>query len=179
MSIVSAKIDDSAMFRKKIRPIAVQYDRNDSGSAEPPDFAFPMQIPTTRMIQGSMRAVDGCMPHGEYVPLRKHLPEGSADFWAGVPFAVPSLNIERDAPVPFNTENNYSIAKYQGISGVQEFYPYQKGIREGSRPVVISEINEPTAMFFRKGQNRKLGYAPSSINYDLGMEELREMYQRY
>jgi hypothetical protein len=176
MSIVSGKIDDMAvMFRKKIKPIAVQYDKNDSGSAEPPDYALPPVVPTTRLIQASMRPTEGVMPHGDYVPLRQPCPEGSADFWASIPFAIPSLDIESDVPLPANAYDHTFISKYPDVP-VE--YPYSKGIRAGSRPIKFDEISEPSAMMFRKAHSRPASYTPEKVNYDLGMDELRQMNKR-
>lgn len=174
--IVSAKLDDMAvMFRKKIKPVAVQYDKNDSGSAEPPDFALPTTAPITRLQQGSLRPVEDTLFRGEYVPLRAPCPDGSADFWAPTPFAVPSLDIESDVPLPANAYDHTFISKFPDTNPE---YPYSKGIRAGSRPIQTSDISEPTAMMFRKGKIRTQSYAPATANYDLGMDELRQMAKR-
>jgi hypothetical protein len=176
MSIVSAKLDNMAVgFRKKIMPNAVQYDKNDSGAPEPSDFAFPQQVPTTRLVQGSLRPTEDTLFRGEYVPLRQPCPEGSANFWASVPFAVPSLDIESDVPLPSNAYDHSLISKFPDASPE---YPYSKGIRAGSRPIEFDNISEPTATLFRKGKARTQTYAPATANYDLGMDELRQMSKR-
>jgi len=176
MAIVSGKLDDvGMMFRKKCKPVAVQYDKNDSGSAEPPDFALPSTIAITRLQQGSLRPVEDTLFKGEYVPLREPNVKGAADFWASVPFAIPSLDIESDVPLPANAYDHTFIAKYPDASPE---YPYSKGIRAGSRPIEFDDINEPAAMLFRKGKTRQVSYAPATINYDLGMDELRQMSKK-
>jgi hypothetical protein len=176
MSIVSAKIDDVAvMFRKKCRPIAVTYNKNDSGAPEPADFTTAPQLIDPRVIQGSLRPTEDTLFKGEYVPLRAPNPEGSADFWASMPFATPSLDIESDVPFPANAYDSTFISKYPDVP-VE--YPYSKGIRAGSRPIEFDDINEPTAMLFRKGKSRSVAYAPATINYDLGMDELKQMSKR-
>lgn len=176
MSIVSGKLDDMAFsFRKKIKPIAVQYDKNDSGSAEPSDFALPSVIPSTRLTQDSLRPVEDTLFRGDYVPLRQPCPDGSADFWASMPFAVPSLDIESEVPLPANAYDHTFISKYPDVP-VE--YPYSKGIRAGSRPIKFDEVNEPTPMMFRKAHSRPASYTPASVNYDLGMDELRKMNKR-
>jgi hypothetical protein len=174
MSVVSGKIDNvGVLFRKKIQPNAVQYNKNDSGSAEPPDFALPQVVPITRLQQASLRPVEDTLFRGGYVPLRAPCPEGSADFWASTPFAVPSLDIESEVPLPANAYDSTFISKFPDASPE---YPYSKGIRAGSRPIEFDTINEPTAMLFRKGKNKTQTYAPA--NYDLGMDELRQMSKR-
>jgi hypothetical protein len=176
MSIVSGKLDDvGVMFRKKCRAVAVQYDKNDSGSAEPPDFAAPPQLIAPRVVQGSLRPVEDTLFRGDYVPLRQPNPEGSANFWASMPFATPSLDIESDVPVPVSAYDDRLISKFPEVP-VE--YPYSKGIRAGSRPIEFDTINEPTAMMFRKGKSRQVTYAPATINYDLGMDELKQMSKR-
>jgi hypothetical protein len=176
MSIVSGKLDDvGVMFRKKCKPIAVQYAKNDSGAPEPPDFANAPVMPTTRLIQDSLRPVEDTLFKGNYVPLRMPNPEGSADFWASTPFAIPSLDIESDVPLPSNAYDTSFISKFPDVP-VE--YPYSKGIRAGSRPIEFDTINEPTAMLFRKGKSRNVAYAPATINYDLGMDELKQMSKR-
>jgi len=176
MSIVSGKLDDMAVgFRKKCRPIAVQYAKNDSGAPEPPDYAQPSTIPVTRQIQGSLRPVEDSLFKGGYVPLRQPNPEGSADFWAPVEFAVPSLDIESDVPLPANAYDHTFISKYPDVP-VE--YPYSKGIRAGSRPIKFDTVDEPTPMLFRKAHSRPASYTPASVNYDLGMDELRKMSKR-
>jgi len=176
MSVVSAKLDDvGMMFRKKIKPTAVQYDKNDSGAPEPPDFAMPSVAPITRPQQATLRPTETVKPHGEYVPLRTPCPEGSADFWASIPFATPSLDIESDVPLPANTYDHTFISKFPDASPE---YPYSKGIRAGSRPIEFSDITEPTAMMFHKGKTRTQSYAPATANYDLGMDELRQMAKK-
>ena len=176
MSIVSGKLDDvGVMFRKKCKPIAVQYAKNDSGAPEPPDFANAPVMPTTRLIQDSLRPVEDTLFKGNYVPLRMPNPEGSADFWASTPFAIPSLDIESDVPVPANEYNSNFISKFPDASPE---YPYSKGIRAGSRPIEFDTINEPTPMMFRKAHSRPASYTPESVNYDLGMDELRKMNKR-
>ena len=176
MSVVSGKLDDvGMMFRKKCKPIAVQYDKNDSGAPEPPDFALPSTVPPTRLQQGSLRPVEDTLFKGEYVPLRQPNVEGAADFWASIPFAIPSLDIESDVPLPANAYDHTFIAKYPDVP-VE--YPYSKGIRAGSRPIKFDEVSEPTPMLFRKAHSRPASYAPESVNYDLGMDELRKMNKR-
>jgi hypothetical protein len=176
MSIVSGKLDDMAVgFRKKCRPVAVQYAKNDSGAPEPPDFAFPPQLIAPRVVQGSLRPTEDTMFRGDYVPLRQPNPEGSADFWASMPFAVPSLDIESDVPLPVSAYDDRLISKFPDVP-VE--YPYSKGIRAGSRPIEFDTINEPTAMLFRRGKSRQVAYAPATINYDIGMDELKQMSKR-
>ena len=176
MSIVSAKLDDVGMvFRKKIKPTAVQFNKNDSGAPEPPDFALPTTVPITRPQQGTLRPVEDTLFRGDYVPLRMPCPEGSANFWASIPFATPSLDIESDVPLPANTYDHTFISKFPDASPE---YPYSKGIRAGSRPIEFDNITEPTAMLFRKGKARTQSYAPATANYDLGMDELRQMSKR-
>jgi hypothetical protein len=170
MSIVSAKIDNVGMsFRKKCRAVAVQFDKNDSGSAEPPDFAIPPVLIAPRVVQGSLRPTEDTLFKGGYVPVC--VPDDSMS----VPFAVPSLDIESDVPLPSNAYDTSFISKFPDLP-VE--YPYSKGIRAGSRPIEFDDINEPTAMLFRKGKARQGAYAPATINYDLGMDELRSMSKK-
>jgi hypothetical protein len=119
--------------------------------------------------------VEDTLFKGDYVPLRAPNPDGSADFWASMPFAVPMLDIESDVPLPVNAYDDRLISKFPVDSPE---YPYSKGIRAGSRPIKFDDINEPTAMLFRKGKSRQVAYAPATINYDLGMDELKQMSKR-
>lgn len=170
MSVVSAKLDDMAFgFRKKSPAVAVQFDKNDSGSAEPPDFAIPPVLIAPRVFQGSLRPTEDTLFKGGYVPVCE------PNLNASVPFAIPSLDIESDVPLPANAYDHTFISKYPDASPE---YPYSKGIRAGSRPIEFDDINEPTAMLFRKGKTRQVGYAPATINYDLGMDELRQMSKK-
>jgi hypothetical protein len=170
MSIVSGKLDNMAVgFRKKSPAVAVQFAKNDSGSAEPPDFAIPPVLIAPRVVQASLRPTEDTLFKGGYVPVCE------PDSNASVPFAVPSLDIESDVPLPSNAYDTSFIYKFPDVP-VE--YPYSKGIRAGSRPIEFDTINEPTAMLFRKGKAREVAYAPATINYDLGMDELRSMSKK-
>jgi len=176
MSVVSGKLDDvGMMFRKKCNPVAVQYAKNDTDEPEPPPFTTEPQEFVSRLVQGSRRPVEDTLFKGDYVPLRQPLPEGSANFWSPMPFAVPMLDIESDVPLPVSAYDDRLISKFPDVP-VE--YPYSKGIRADSRPIEFDTINEPTAMMFRKGGGRSVRYAPATINYDLGMEELKEMSKK-
>ena len=174
--IVSAKIDDMAvMYRKKCMPVAVQYAKNDTDEPEPPPFTTEPQDFVSREVQGTLRAVEDTLFKGVGVPLRAPNPEGAADFWASMPFSVPLLDIESDVPIPASAYDYTLISKYPDVP-VQ--YPYSEGLRAGSRPIEFDDINEPTAMMFRKGATRSVRFKPETVNYDVGMEELKQMSKR-
>jgi hypothetical protein len=172
---VSRMIDDMQMVRKKCLPVAVQYVRNDTDEAEPPPFTtFPQDF-VSRKVQGTLRGVEDTLFKGEGVPLRDPLPEGSANFWSPMPFAVPKLDIESDVPIPASAYDYTLISKFPDVP-VE--YPYDKGLRAGSRPIEYDMVNEPTGMIFRKGVSRAVRFTPDTINYDEGMKELKEMSKK-
>jgi hypothetical protein len=174
--IVSGKIDDMAvMLRKKCMPVAVQYVKNDTEEAEPPPFTTIPQDFVSREVQGTLRGVEDTLFKGDYVPLRAPNPEGSANFWAPMPFAIPMLDIESDVPLPVGAYDYTLISKYPDVP-VE--YPYDKGLRAGSRPIEYDMVNEPTGMMFRKSMARSVRSAPATVNYDVGMEELKEMSKK-
>jgi hypothetical protein len=176
MSVVSGKLDDvGMMFRKKCMPIAVQFDKNDTGEAEPPDFTtFPQEF-VPRRVQGTLRPVEDTGFKGDYVPLREPNPEGAANFWASMPFFLPLLDIESPVPLPASAYDDRLISKFPDVP-VE--YPYDKGIRAGSRPIEYDIIDEPTAMMFRKGRSRQVAYAPATANYDIGMDDLKQLSKK-
>jgi len=174
--IVSGKLDDVAvMFRKKCNPVAVQFDKNDTGEAEPPDFTtFPQEL-VARQVQGTLRGVEDTLFKGVGVPVRAPNPEGAANFWSPMPFFVPMLDIESPVPLPASAYDDRLISKFPDVP-VQ--YPYDKGIRAGSRPINFDDISEDTAMMFRKGRSRQVAYAPATTNYDIGAEDLRQLTKK-
>ena len=163
------------MYRKKCNPVAVQFNKNDTGEAEPPDYTtFPQEF-CPRQVQGSLRPVEDTLFKGDYVPLRQPLPEGSANFWASMPFSLPLLDIESPVPLPASAYDDRLISKFPDVP-MQ--YPYSEGIRAGSRPIDYDMVNEPVGMMFRKGRSRQVAYAPATANYDVGMDDLKQLTKK-
>lgn len=179
MSVVSRELGFIPIPRTRHVPNAVQYDKNDSGEPEPSEFAVPPQMPTFNLSKKIRRPyVDLDVPVLNYVPLKCHQvgthPDGSALFNADTPAWTAPLDIESDVPFPTKAYEHVSISKYPDVA---PSYPYDKGISGVGRPIKFDDVSEPTAMMYRTASKVR-AYAPSSINYDLGVDELRAMAKR-
>jgi hypothetical protein len=153
MSIVSAQLDTMAVPRRRgLRPIAVQYKKNDTEEAEPPNFAIPPQVPTFNLSHRYYKPVDTPIAKLSmgFVPMLEaqlNRPEASARFWADTRFDVPKLDEESEVPFPVKAYDFSGVAKYPDVAPV---YPYEKGISGVGRPIKFDDIAEPVGAVFRK-----------------------------
>lgn len=180
MSVVSSQLGVFKIGRTRHVPIAVQYDKNDSGMPEPADFTQGEQIPTFNLSKRiRVPALDlSPMHRGEFVPLKCDQQNthalGASLFNAPTPAFTPQLDIESDVPYPTQAYSNYGISKFPELA---PRFPYEAGIRGNNNPIKFDDVSEPVGASFRKGV-REHRYAPSHLSYDMGMDELREMARR-
>lgn len=182
--IVSSRLDTNTFRGAKHIKTVPQYDKNDSGEAEPGDYAQPPQVPTFtqahKIRKPSLPAKDLGVPKLDYVPLKcdqyNSRPDGSALFNASTPAYTAPLDIEYEMPSDRN--KFYYAAQAAAASREAKPYPYGEGIRPASRPIKFDSVNEPTADMFRRDYRPAPNHSVPHINYDLGVEELREMARR-
>jgi hypothetical protein len=179
MSVVSDQLGMFKIRTTKHVPIAVQYVKNDSGEAEPPDFTQGEQLPCFNLSKRIRLPALNMMPMhtGEFVPLKCHQQNshafGAALFNADTPAFTAQLDIESDVPYPTGSYSNVGISKFPDITPA---IPYNQGI-QGTRAIDFSNISEPTGAMFRKGVAKRR-YVPPHISYDTGIDELRQMTMR-
>ncbi|MCX5920289.1 MAG: hypothetical protein NTW61_03030 [Candidatus Melainabacteria bacterium] len=172
MSVVSAELGMFRIGRTKHVPIAVQYAKNDTDMPEPADFTQGEQMPCFNLSKRiGIPAVNLVPSHkGEFVPLKcdqqNTRPADTTPFTA-------QLNIPTDMPPIMRRSVDYGISKFPDIT---PDIPYNQGIK-GTRAIDFSDINEPTGAMFRRGTQERR-YAPPTISYDLGIDELRKMTMR-
>lgn len=153
MSIVSAKIDSfPAPFRRKPRPIAVQYDKNDSGEAEPADFTTPKApiVLHDYSSYGLKKVEQTIPPRTGGVPLYTSQ-YGSVQFRQPA-FDVEKLDIESNVPFPVKAYDDTLYVSYPDVSPA---IPYDMGIRAGPRPIKFDEFSEPTPAMFRRDFSKR------------------------
>ena len=179
MSVVSAELGMFRIGRTKHIPIAVQYAKNDTDMPEPPDYTQGEQMPTFNLSKRiGIPAVNLVPSHkGEFVPLKCDQQNthavGAALFNADTPAFTAQLNIPTDMPPIMRQSTDYGISKFPDIT---PDIPYNQGIK-GTRAIDFSDINEPTGAMFRRGTQERR-YAPPTISYDVGIDELRQMTMR-
>jgi hypothetical protein len=110
MSVVSKQLGIINIGRTRHVPCAVQYEKNDSGEAEPSDFTQPPQLPTFNLSKKIRRPNIDMMPKfdGEYVPFKSAQQNshamGAALFDAPTPVATAQLD-----SAPLGRKVNYDV----------------------------------------------------------------------
>lgn len=179
MSIVSPLLGVFNIGRTKHIPVAVQYNKNDTDMPEPPDYTQGEQMPCFNQSKRIAIPAQNLMPthKGEFVPLKSEQQNthafGAALFNADTPAFTAQLNIPTDMPPIMRQSTDYGISKFPELD---PDFPYKQGIK-GTRPIDFSNISEPTGAMFRRGTQERR-YAPPTISYDVGIDELRQMTMR-
>jgi hypothetical protein len=179
MSVVSSQLGliDVPVMRRKPN-VAVQYAKNDSGSAEPADFTQGAQMP----------CFNGVNPSGENYtpPTSEGLPLAFRQYGSG--FAemlnadTPAETAQLDVPsyYPLDTAVAYK-GNFASIPAPVPFN-YDMGIRDGPRAINFEDFAEPAATILYRKDMATRGIPSSSvgegISFDVGIEELRKMASR-
>jgi hypothetical protein len=179
MSVVSAQLGliDVPVMRRKPN-VAVQYAKNDSGSAEPADFTQGAQMPT----------FNGVNPSGgfEYTPpTSEGLPLAYRQYGSGIAGVLnadtPAATAQLDVPsyYPLDTAVAYK-GNFASIPAPVPFN-YDMGIRDGPRAINFEDFAEPAAsILYRKpvAKSMPVEKVVESISFDVGIDELRKMASR-
>lgn len=182
--IVSSRIDSfNALRGAKHVKIAVQRNKNDSGEPEPADYQLPYQVPCFTQAHTKYHPVgttaNRALPD---VPLKcdqygSHA-VGAALLNAPNPPWTAPLDIESEMPKLEKSHIIHPASFGADIRRVPHF-PYEEGIRGGNIPIKFDTVSEPTPAMFRRDYTPQRNYAPPHINYDLGVEELRQMATKH
>jgi hypothetical protein len=181
MSIVSNQLGFFNIVPTKHIPMAVQYNKNDSGAPEPGDYTQGEQLPCFNLSKRIRLPALNLMPKQgtglDPMPLKSMQQNthaaGASLFEADTPSYTAHLDMESDMPSIHRDTHKFAVSKF---SESMPDMSYNQGLG-GTRAIDFSNVSEPVGAMFRKGVAEHR-YAPTHISYDMGMDELKQMTMR-
>ena len=174
MSVVSGKIGIVAIPKNRHVKTAVQYDKNDSGEAEPGEFTQGEQLPMFNLSKRIRIPAVNLTPEqykGGFVPLKCHQTGAEyALFNTDTPAATAPLDVYAPSGM---TMGDAHVSFADVLIRATAPYPYNQGIRGGKVPIKVDTLDEPSANLFRTRAPTGRGQWGQRLTYDVGVPELR------